>query len=302
MKKSRFKIYAGIIVTAVIALAVGFLTNFKGILMTNVGAANDYTITLNYSNGGSAFPSSYTASDQINTSSKTNKGNEVDITYNNVKRASNKYAVVASSGTLYNSTRLTGLETLTVTFSGSLSLQTSSNTTFSGSSKSLTSGTSVDVPANEDFFKLTSSGETTIDTIVATYSCTSKVVVYEKVTSAPSNWSGTYLIACPEKGWLMKSTGFTDSTSNYVTDTTKFSTDVDSVSGDYSDYEVTIESYSSGYTIALTNGNYIYRSGTSNGMDIGSTQVAGTFSFESKNEINYISNNMYLREIGRAHV
>lgn len=295
MKKSRFKIYAGIIVTAVIALAVGFLTNFKGILTTNVGAANDYTITLNYSNGGSAFPSSYTASDQINTSSKTNKGNEIDITYNNVKRASNKYAVVASSGTLYNSTRLTGLETLTITFSGSLSLQTSSNTTFSGSSKSLTSGTSVDVPANEDFFKLTSSGETTIDSIVATYSCTPKVVVYEKVTSAPSNWSGTYLIACPENGWLMKSTGFTDSTSNYVVDTTKFSTDVDSVSGDYSDYEVTIESYSSGYTIALTNGDYIYRSATSNGMNIGSTQVAGTFSFESKNEINYISNNMYLR-------
>ncbi len=118
---------------------------------------------------------------------------------------------------------------------------------------------------------------------------------YNKVTSAPSSWSGTYLIGSPTKGWVMKSTNVADSTSNYTSDS-KFSANTDSVTGDYSAYEFTVTSYSTGYTIAATTGNYIYGGGSgSNKLNIGTTQYAGTFSFTSKNEIDYTANGGYLR-------
>jgi len=155
-----------------LGVAVATLLSSKN-KTTFSSASNDYSVTFNYSNGGSGFSSSYSSG--VNQSGRTNKGNVIDFTYNNVKTTSNKYCTVASGGYLYNSKQITGIETVSVTFSGgSLSLYSSKSTTFSGDAKSLTSATALAVDANYDYFKLVASGETVIDSITVVYTCSAR--------------------------------------------------------------------------------------------------------------------------------
>lgn len=141
-------------------------------------ASSEYTMTLNNSNGGGGFPSSYGSG--VNKNGRTNKGNVIDVTYSNVKSTSNKYCTVASGGYLYNSTQITGLESVSVSFSGgSLSLYSSKSTSFSGDAKSLTSGTALAIDANYDYFKLLASGETAIDSITVVYTCSARPEVQD---------------------------------------------------------------------------------------------------------------------------
>ena len=141
-------------------------------------ASNEYTMTLNSSNGGGGFPSSYGSG--VNKNGHTNKGNVIDITYSNVKSTSNKYCTVANGGYLYNSTQITGLESVSVSFSGgSLSLYSSKSTSFSGDAKSLTSGTALAIDANYDYFKLLAGGETVIESITAVYTCSARPEVQD---------------------------------------------------------------------------------------------------------------------------
>ncbi len=173
-KKHRAKIFSGIVLGAVAAMAVVLLKNTSPLFSNNIDAANDYTIQLNSTNGAAGFSSSYSSSEQINDSSRTSKGNPIRLTYKNVKKTANKFAVMANGGYFYNPTgyQIIGLETINVTFTGgSLSLYSSKTNDFSGSATSLTSGTQVSIKANYDYFKIVSTNETTIDNIVMTYTC-----------------------------------------------------------------------------------------------------------------------------------
>ncbi|MDY6276489.1 MAG: Ig-like domain-containing protein [Bacilli bacterium] len=173
-KKHRAKIFSGIVLGAIAAMAVVLLKNTSPLFSNNIDAANDYTIQLNSTNGAAGFSSSYSSSEQINDSSRTSKGNPIRLTYKNVKKTANKFAVMANGGYFYNPTgyQIIGLETINVTFTGgSLSLYSSKTNDFSGSPTSLTSGTQVPIKANYDYFKIVSTNETTIDNIVMTYTC-----------------------------------------------------------------------------------------------------------------------------------
>lgn len=172
--KHRTKIFSGIVLGAVAAMAVVLLKNTSPLFTNNIDAANDYTIQLNSTNGAAGFSSSYSSSEQINDSSRTSKGNPIRLTYKNVKKTANKFAVMANGGYFYNPYKyaIIGLETINVTFTGgSLSLYSSKTNDFSGSATSLTSGTQVSIKANYDYFKIVSTNETTIDNIVMTYTC-----------------------------------------------------------------------------------------------------------------------------------
>lgn len=172
-KTRRTKIYLGIITSAVFAVAIALFANFKPSLFRNASAANDYTITFNRDNGGAGFPSSYGSG--TNSSGHTSKGNQISFTYNNAKSTSSKFCTLANGGYLYNSTAITGLESVEVGFSGgSLSLYSSKSTTFSGDAKSLTSGSALSIAANYDYFKLAATAETVIESITVYYTCSAR--------------------------------------------------------------------------------------------------------------------------------
>ena len=208
LKKRKLSLLA--LCTGLTGLTLGVLFfSGKGLgsFSPKVSADNNYILTLNSSNGGASFSSSYSSSEQTNTAARTNRGTQIDIKYSNVKKSTNNYAVVNNNGYLYNSTRLTGLETVAVTFSGSLNLYSSSSTTFDGSAHALTSGVEFAIDANYDYFKLVSSGETTISSIVATYTCTTRVVNYVKVTNENELTDGTYLIVNEDAGKALNGAG-----------------------------------------------------------------------------------------------
>ena len=187
-KKYRAKIFSGLVLVAVAAMSVVLLKNTSPLFKNNIDAANDYTIQLNSTNGAAGFSSSYSSSEQINDSSRTSSGNPIRLTYKNVKKTANKFAMMANDGYFYNPTGypITGLETINVTFTGgSLSLYSSKTNDFSGSATSLTSGTQVSIKANYDYFKIVSTNETTIDNIVMTYTCTPRQeAVTDTITAA----------------------------------------------------------------------------------------------------------------------
>lgn len=206
-KSSRTKIYAAFaVLTAFILTLVLVLTN-TGLghsLIGRTGAVEDYTAQLTYSNGGSGFGSSYSSTEATNSSARTSGGNPIVFKYVNVKQEANKFAKVANGGYFYNPIdyQIIGLETVNVTFSGgSLSLYSSKTATFSGDAKSLTSGTEVAIKANYDYFKIVASGETTIDNIVLTYTCSERVDdAYHLVDSSSELEAGQYLIVSVSDG------------------------------------------------------------------------------------------------------
>ena len=141
-------------------------------------ASNEYTLTLSSSNGGGSFPSSYGSG--VNNNVHTTKGNTVSFTYSNVKSTSGKFCTVASGGYLYNSTEITGLESVNASFSGgSLSLYSSKSTTFSGDATSLSSGSTISISPNFNYFKLVASGETAINSITILYTCATRPEISE---------------------------------------------------------------------------------------------------------------------------
>ncbi len=108
---------------------------------------------------------------------------------------------------------------------------------------------------------------------------------FEKVTSAPSDWSGTYLIVS-EGSKVAFNGGLSslDSTKNNITvDISDGKIVADAVTNAAS---FTIESYSSGYSIKSKSGIYIGRDATSNGMTTSSSAgstVINTISISNGN-------------------
>lgn len=116
---------------------------------------------------------------------------------------------------------------------------------------------------------------------------------YVKVTEAPADWSGTYLIVCEDRSVIFDGslTSFS-STNNLKVDISN-----GTLSRDYDKYAVTIEKYSTGYSIKTASGKYIGRSANSNGIDTADTQVVNTISYDtSGNCVNVVgAGGAYLR-------
>lgn len=164
--------------TTMLAVTLVALFSTRDYSSTSLIATNEYSVTLSSSNGGGGFPSSYGSG--VNENIHTTKGNKISFTYNNVKSTSNKFCTVGSGGYLYNSTEITGLESVNVTFSGgSLSLYSSKSTTFSGDATSLSSGSTISISPNFNYFKLVASGETAINSITILYTCATRPEISE---------------------------------------------------------------------------------------------------------------------------
>lgn len=101
---------------------------------------------------------------------------------------------------------------------------------------------------------------------------------YEKVTSAPTDWSGEYLLVYESGKYLFDgSLTNVDSSPNYIT--------LQSISdrlsfAEYSQYAVTIEKYQTGYSVKTASGYYIGRTTDSNGFNSStSTPYVNTLSY-----------------------
>lgn len=278
LKKRKFTLLA--LCTAFTGLTLGVLFfSGKGLgsFSPKVSADNNYILTLSSSNGGSSFSSSYSSSEQTNTAARTNRGTQIDIKYSNVKKSTNNYAVVANNGYLYNSTRLTGLETVSVTFSGTLNLYSSNSTTFDGSAHALTSGVEFAVDANYDYFKLVSSGETTISSIVASYACAARVVNYVKVNDDSELTDGTYLIVNEDAGKALNGAGTAESeikSPQSVSIVDKKITATETVDA----YAVVIDINGSNSSILTNGGKYIGGVSNSNSTQVSDSPLANSIS------------------------
>ncbi len=117
---------------------------------------------------------------------------------------------------------------------------------------------------------------------------------YVKVTEAPTDWSGEYLIVY-EAGNRIFDGSLTklDAVSNYqsvtITDNTIIAAQGDT-------YKFTVAAVSGGYSIQSASGNYIGRSANSNGLDASTGAAVNTISLNSDGTVNIIgSGGAYLR-------
>lgn len=161
--------------------------------------ANEYTVVFNNANGGSSFSSSYVNSDQTNSSAKTTSGYTLAVDYKNGKKSNNYYidlqGTSGGAGYVYNTTDITGIKSITVKFSGSLSLYVSDSTSFPETGESINNNQEYTYEGGDTHFKLLNSGSDSaiIEQITVKYSCTPLARYYEKVTSGTVE-NGQYLI------------------------------------------------------------------------------------------------------------
>lgn len=161
--------------------------------------ANEYTVVFNNANGGSSFSSSYVNSDQTNSSAKTTSGYTLAMDYKNGKKSNNNYidlqGTSGGAGYVYNTTDITGIKSITVKFSGSLSLYVSDSTSFPETGESINNNQEYTYEGGDTHFKLLNSGSDSaiIEQITVKYSCTPLARYYEKVTSGTVE-NGQYLI------------------------------------------------------------------------------------------------------------
>lgn len=292
--RRRTKFYFGITIGAVVAIAVALFTNFKPKLFSNASANDDFTITFNRDNGGTGFPSSYGSG--VNNNGHTNKGNVIAFTYNNAKSTSNKYCTLASGGYVYNSTVITGLESVNVTFSGgSLSLYSSKSTTFNGDAKSLTSGSALGIAANYDYFKLVASGETVVESITVFYTCSARPetsTVTDTITAADLEATTTQYVdfsGVTKSSDAVYAGSSAKNSSNIQFKSKNSNTGLISTTsgGTVSSVKITVGS-SGGYidvygsTSAYTDVGQLFNSSTQ-GTNVGSVNTTGTISFTGEN-------------------
>ncbi len=137
--------------------------------------------------------------------------------------------------------------------------------------------------------------------LYAVYTYTETVVGsgdYEKVTSAPADWSGEYLIVY-ESGKVAFNGGLStlDAVNNTISVT--ISNDTIASTGATDAATFTIEKYNTGYTILSKSGKYIGRTANSNGMNSGSTKIEHTFAMSGTN-VTITSSNGYMLKYNNA--
>ena len=110
---------------------------------------------------------------------KTNHDNNVGLSFTNAKSATNAVATLSSTGAIENTTLIKGIQSITVDFTGSLSVVFSSDTVEFTTPEALTSGTVFSLAKTFDYFKLTAGAETTINEIVIKHACESRFTLDE---------------------------------------------------------------------------------------------------------------------------
>lgn len=103
---------------------------------------------------------------------------------------------------------------------------------------------------------------------------------FVEVTSTKSDYTGTYLIVYKNSKYIFDSSlNNLDATPNYITisGTLPETFDYDT----YKDYAVTIETYSTGYSILAASGKYMGRSANSNGIDQSNSAVVNSISMSN---------------------
>lgn len=118
--------------------------------------------------------------------------------------------------------------------------------------------------------------------------------VYVKVTSAPADWSGTYLMVYENSssvGYVFKSNDVT-SKNNYTTGTVISGGEIEATD-ELANYAVTVAAYSTGYSIkSVGSSKYLQGKGSgSNGTNAYDTpSLATTFTFNSDGTVSIINN------------
>lgn len=281
-----------------IVLAVFLIISGSNIGSHNIEASTSmYKTVLDANNGGDGFTSSYSSSTYVNTSAKTNLGNQLNITYSNAKKETNYFVnLQASNGYIYNSTILNTLSSIKVTYEGSsLSLYTSENTTFSGGATSLTSGTAVEISGGFNYFKISNSGSSAskINKIEVSYTCVPSVKTFNKITSQNELKDGKYLLVCENNNVAFDGSRTTlDASGNKVDVTIKDST---------IEYSSALEAKtftynSSDNTLQSSSGYYIGKTANANGLDSSTTtKYTNTITFSNGDAVITASGGCTLR-------
>ena len=116
---------------------------------------------------------------------------------------------------------------------------------------------------------------------------------YKKVTEAPKDWSGTYLIVSEaNKAALNSSLATIDATNDYKSVEITEDKTIETAEA----IAVTIEKMADGnYSIKAANGQYIYRTQDKNGLDTGKNANPNTISLNADGTVNIVSGGAYLR-------
>ncbi len=159
-------------------LAIGVATTLGSFGTINQARAGSYSLILNSSKAPSSLTDSY--QDNLTATVTTNDGNSISLCFVYAKASSGNFVQLANRGYLYNfgseSGRFTGITGITATFSGNLTIRTSSaelqnGGAFLGSSTTLTSGNTYIVSSGRYFQLQAGDSGATISTLKIDYSC-----------------------------------------------------------------------------------------------------------------------------------
>ena len=117
---------------------------------------------------------------------------------------------------------------------------------------------------------------------------------YVKVTTAPTDWSGEYLIVYEDSGYIFDSSlSDYDNTNNYKTVTISDNT-ISASAGD--PYKFTVSSVSGGYSIKGVSGQYVGHESNVNGLTTSNDALVNTISLDDSGNVHIIgSGGAYLR-------
>ncbi len=120
---------------------------------------------------------------------------------------------------------------------------------------------------------------------------TETTATWTKVTSAPEDWSGTYLIVSEDKGVAFDGSLSTlDAVNDYQSVTITEGT----ISAS-KDIAFTIEKLTDGYAIKSASNQYIYQSADANGLKTSTTATANSISLNDDGSVDIVSGGAYLR-------
>lgn len=130
--------------------------------------------------------------------------------------------------------------------------------------------------------------------IISASAADTTTAYYEKVTVAPEDWSGKYLIVYEGENFAFNGSLATlDAASNYMAVTIS---DEKIAVPETDNFYFTIEAYSGGYSIKSASGKYIGKSTNANGLDSNADAVENTISFTSADQIDIVgAGGAYLR-------
>ena len=116
---------------------------------------------------------------------------------------------------------------------------------------------------------------------------------YKKVTEAPEDWSGTYLIVSEaNKAALDSSLATIDATNDYKSVEITEDKTIETAEA----IAVTIEKMADGnYSVKAANGKYIYQTSDANGLKTGTAAKANAISLNADGTVNIVSGGAYLR-------